>query len=206
MPVLWPRPDRGRPLVVLLHGRGADESTIAPLAEILEPELDCAAPRGGVALATGGFGWFENRGIGRPREDSLRHELDEAWAWLDTLGAARPVVAVGFSGGAAFAGALALDRPERLAGAALLYGTLPFDAGLSAEPHRLNGLPVFYARAENDAVIPRELLERTEELLASVPSAHVWRHPGSHAIDPSIHGPLREWVDDAMHLATSGDA
>lgn len=41
------------------------------------------------------------------------------------------MVLVGLSGGAAFAGGLLLDDPARYAGTALLYGTLPFDAGLA---------------------------------------------------------------------------
>ena len=51
-----------------------------------------------------------------------------AWfrAWLDDVASrGRPVVLVGFSGGAAFAGGLLLDDPGRYAGAAILYGTLP---------------------------------------------------------------------------------
>ena len=48
--------------------------------------------------------------------------------------AGRPVVLVGFSGGAAFAGGLLLDDPPRYAGAAILYGTLPFDAGVPTTP------------------------------------------------------------------------
>ncbi len=195
---LWPRPDRGGPLAVLLHGRGADEASIAPVASILDPAFDCVAPRGGVALPTGGYGWFENRGIGRPRADSLRHELDVVWSWLDEVAPARPIVAIGFSGGAAFAGGMALDRPERLAGVALLYGTLPFDAGLVAEPSRLSGLSVFFARADDDAVIPRDLLDRSEEVIARVPGSVRRRHPGAHAIDPSIHEPLRAWATASL--------
>lgn len=43
---------------------------------------------------------------------------------------------MGFSGGAAFAGGLLLDNPTRYAGAAVLHGTLPFDAGLSVATTR----------------------------------------------------------------------
>jgi predicted esterase len=66
------------------------------------------------------------------------------------------VVLIGFSGGAAFAGGLVLDEPARYAGAAILYGTLPFDAGLAPTPARLAGLPVFVAQGEHDTVIPSE--------------------------------------------------
>ena len=52
--------------------------------------------------------------------------MDWFRAWLDEVApAGRPVVLVGFSGGAAFAGGLVLDDPARYAGAAILYGTLP---------------------------------------------------------------------------------
>jgi hypothetical protein len=57
--------------------------------------------------------------------------------WLDDVApAGRPVVLVGFSGGAAFAGGLVLDDPARFAGAAILHGTLPFDARALIEPGR----------------------------------------------------------------------
>ena len=51
----------------------------------------------------------------------------------------RPVVLVGFSGGAAFAGGLALDDPARFSGVAVLHGTLPFDAGLPSSPAACEG-------------------------------------------------------------------
>ena len=79
----------------------------------------------------------------------------------DVAPAGRPVIVVGFSGGAAFAGGLILDDPARYAGAAILYGTLPFDAGVPTTPGRLTDLPVLVAHGDADVVIPGELLERT---------------------------------------------
>jgi hypothetical protein len=109
----------------------------------------------------GGFAWFPNRGIGRPVAESLRGTMAWFRAWLDTVAPpGRPVVLVGFSGGAAFAGGLLLDDPSRDAGAAVLYGTLSFDAGVPTMPDRLAGVPVLVAQGEHDTVIPRELLER----------------------------------------------
>ena len=74
---------------------------------------------------------------------------------------AKRVVLVGFSGGGAFAGGLALDDPTRYTAAAILFGTLPFDAGVPTTLNRLAGLPVLVAHGDADTVIPRELLERT---------------------------------------------
>ena len=47
-----------------------------------------------------------------------------------------------------------LSDPSRFAGAAILYGTLPFDAGVPMTPARLAGVPVFVAQGEHDTVIP----------------------------------------------------
>ena len=153
--------DPHAPLVVLLHGRGAHEDTIIDLARALPPGPAYAAVRAPIAEG-GGFAWFANRGIGRPVAESLRATMDWFREWLDTVAPpGRPVVLIGFSGGAAFAGGLLLDDPARFAGAAVLYGTLPFDAGVPTTPARLAGTPVFVAQGTEDTVIPRELLDRT---------------------------------------------
>ncbi|WP_426727019.1 alpha/beta hydrolase, partial [Curtobacterium flaccumfaciens] len=69
--------------------------------------------------------------------------------WLETVAPApRPVILVGFSGGAAFAGGLVLNDPERFAGAAILYGTLPFDACVPTSPGRLHDVPMFVAHGD----------------------------------------------------------
>ncbi len=188
--------DESAALVVLLHGRGANEREIVGLADVLPIGPTYAAVRGPIDLGGDGYAWFENQGIGRPRAESLRTELDWFWAWLDEVAGDRRVVVVGFSGGGAFAGALALDRPDRLAGVAVLYGTMPFDAGLSTDPDRLDGLAVFHAQAIGDTVIPRDLLNRTWSYLSGDAGALAvtHRHTGGHEISPTILPSLGRWI------------
>ncbi len=105
--------------------------------------------------------------------------------WLDDAApSGRPVLLVGFSGGAAFAGGLVLDDPSRYVGAAILYGTLPFDAGLDTDTGRLANLPVFVAQGDGDHVIPRELLDRTWDYLLAESGAPTiaQRQPGGHQL------------------------
>jgi phospholipase/carboxylesterase len=102
-----------RPLVVLLHGRGSNENDIIALADHLPAGLAYAAVRAPIAEG-GGYAWFANRGIGRPLAESLAETMAWFRTWLDGIApAGRPVVLVGFSGGAAFAGGLVLDDPAR---------------------------------------------------------------------------------------------
>ena len=202
--------DPDAPVVVLLHGRGATEQEIVGLADVLPNGCTYVAPRGPVALPSGGYAWLENQGIGRPVAASLRATLDWFWEWADAeIGAGRPVIVLGFSGGAAMAGALALDRPERVSALAVLYGTMPFDAGLDTGVDRLAGLEVFHAQATEDSVIPHDLLERTWRYLTADAGATAvtHRHPGDHAIDPSVVASLSRWLMRQQTAAKhAGDA
>lgn len=194
--------DPSRPLVVLLHGRGADESGIIGLAQHLPSGPSYAAVRAPISEG-GGYAWFANRGIGRPIAESLADTMAWFRAWLDEVApAGRPVVLVGFSGGAAFAGGLVLSDPARFAGAAILYGTLPFDAGVPVTPARLAGVPVFVAQGETDTVIPRDLLDRTWAYLlgdAGAP-AYARRDPGGHGITAETVSELGGWIAERLHF------
>ncbi|MEU4242333.1 hypothetical protein [Actinoplanes sp. NPDC026619] len=185
--------DPAAPLVVLLHGRGSHEREILTLADHLPADLAYAAVRAPIAEG-GGFAWFANRGIGRPVASSLRETMDWFRKWLDSVD--RPVILVGFSGGAAFAGGLVLDDPSRYAGAAILYGTLPFDAGVPVEAGRLSGLPVFVAEGEHDTVIPRQLLDRTWTYLSDESGAVTTarRDPVGHGLAAPALAALAEWL------------
>ena len=112
--VAWSTPDDpARPLVVLLHGRGADEAGILKLADHLPGGPSYAAVRAPIGEG-GGYAWFANRGIGRPVAESLAETMTWFRGWLDDVApAGRPVVLVGFSGGAAFAGGLVLSEAQR---------------------------------------------------------------------------------------------
>lgn len=199
--------DPTAPLVVLLHGRGSDEQQILTLAPHLPTGVAYAAVRAPIAEG-GGYAWFANHGIGRPQADSLRETTAWFGQWLDEVApAGRPVVLVGFSGGAAFAGALVLADPARYAGAAVLYGTLPFDAGLSTDPGQLAHLPVFVAQGDADHVIPRELLDRTWQYLLSESGAPTvaLRQPGGHQLTAEVVHRLAEWVAHRLgHVVHQG--
>jgi phospholipase/carboxylesterase len=192
--------DPAAPLVVLLHGRGSHERDIVGLADALPAGPAYAAVRAPIAEG-GGYAWFANRGIGRPVAESLADTTAWFRAWLDEVApTGRPVVLVGFSGGAAFAGGLVLSDPQRYAGAAILYGTLPFDAGLPVEPAGLDGLPVLVAQGNQDSVIPRELLDRTWAYLTDGSGAAVTTHrdAGGHGITAAALSALSGWIGERV--------
>jgi phospholipase/carboxylesterase len=190
------------PLIVLLHGRGSNEQDIIGLADHLPAGAAYAAVRAPIAEG-GGFAWFANRGIGRPVADSLAATMAWFRTWLD--GAAvpgRPVVLVGFSGGAAFAGGLVLDDPSCYAAAAILYGTLPFDADVPVTPNRLDRRRVLVIHGDRDVVIPRDLLDRTWSYLTTDAGSTTTaiRDAGGHGLSTSALAELQQWVASTTGL------
>src|SRR4029077_18456779 len=103
---------------------------------------------------------------------------------------------------AAFAGGLVLDDPARFAGAAILYGTLPFDAGVPVGAGRLAHLPVFVAPGDTARVTPAELLARTWDYLlaesAAPASAH--RDAGGHGLTAAAADALHDWLGYRLHF------
>jgi phospholipase/carboxylesterase len=188
--------DGSSPLVVLLHGRGSDESEILSIVDHLPLGPTYVALRAPIAEGAG-YAWFANRGIGRPLPDSLAETMAWCRRWLDEV-APRPreVVLVGFSGGAAFAGGLLLDDPQRFSATALLYGTLPFDAGIPVDPGRLTGTGVLLIHGVEDAVIPAELLARTWQYLTESSGASLTAslEPGGHGLSAASLELLGDWL------------
>lgn len=196
--VLWAGSDAPSvPLVVLLHGRGYDEKGLIGLTDALPADLAYAAPRGPIALPEGGYTWFENEGLGRPRPESLAGSVTWARGWLDLVAPApRPVVLIGFSAGALFGGALALTDPSRYAGVALLLGALPLSAGLNTNNEPLTGLPVLAVHADRDEVMPAELMTETwrwvhQDSGAALTSQRV---AGGHAITQETETAIAAWL------------
>ena len=81
------RPPVGEPtgLLVLFHGRGADERDLFPLLDLLDPERRMlgVTPRGPLHLPPGGAHWYAVHEIGYPDPPTFSATFGRAAAWLD---------------------------------------------------------------------------------------------------------------------------
>ena len=196
-------PADGRPpLLILLHGRGADEHDLFGLAPAVDPRFAIASVRGPLE-AEGAYTWFESRSPGRPVAESLRASIDGMNGWIDSLQGDRaepqPIFLMGFSAGMMMAAALILDRPRRYAGGVLLSGALPFDTDLSIVKDRLGGVPLFYAHGSFDRVIPADLVARTQAYLRDSSGARLTTrdYPIAHEIGATEMDEIAAWLTKA---------
>jgi phospholipase/carboxylesterase len=188
------------PLLILLHGRGADENDLFALAPAIDSRFAVAAVRAPLPTDEGGYTWSESRTPGRYIGESLRASLTWFQRWLDSLakGRAEPqdVYLLGFSAGMAMASALILDEPTRYAGAVLLSGTLPFDTDLATIKDRLTGIPIFYGYGSFDRVIPADLVTRSAKFLRESSGARleIRTYPIAHEISDDEVRDINAWL------------
>jgi phospholipase/carboxylesterase len=188
------------PLLILLHGRGADEDDLFSLAPAIDVRFAVASIRAPLPTEEGGYTWSESRTPGRYVGESLRASLTWFQEWLDSLASGRvepqDVYLFGFSAGMAMAGALLLDQPNRYAGAVLLSGALPFDTDVPMTKQRLAGVPIFYGHGSFDRVIPADLVTRSAKYLSESSGAclDARLYPIAHEISDTEVRDIDAWL------------
>lgn len=169
--VLWsaePAQRAGRPLLVLLHGYGADERDLFALVPHLPPEFAVAAVRAPSAAPwpSPGYSWYPIEGLESRDATHVTNAAARLIEWVDAAaGPDTQVGLLGFSQGGAIAIQSLRLRPDRFAFAVNLSGyatpgELPRDAELAERKP-----PVFWGRGTHDDVIPAFLVSHTAEWL-----------------------------------------
>lgn len=173
-----------RPVLLLLHGTGGDESDLLPLGEALAPGAARLSPRGKV-LENGMPRFFRRLAEGVFDLEDLRQRTRELADFVAAamaeygLGERRPI-AVGFSNGANIAAALLLLHPGTLGGALLIRPMVPLVPDALPD---LAGVPVQINAGQADPLVPPPQSEALARLLAdagaSVTTAWI---AGGHAL------------------------
>ncbi|MFT4229620.1 MAG: alpha/beta hydrolase-fold protein [Microbacterium sp.] len=203
-PVLWsaePADRADRPLLVLLHGYGADERDLFGLAPYLPDELVLAAPRAPLAppWPAPGYSWYPIEGLQRRDASHVTAAASALLDWLDGFTNAATVGLLGFSQGAAIALQALRLRPERFAFAVNLSGyATPGDLPGDAELARIRP-PVFWGRGTRDDVIPEMLVAHTSEWLPAHAELSGRVYPGlTHSVSEQELHDVRVFLDQRL--------
>ncbi|MFB6280908.1 MAG: alpha/beta hydrolase [Haloferacaceae archaeon] len=182
------------PAVVVLHGRGADEGDLLPVARRLPDALAVVSLRAPDRLQ-GGYTWYDlhlpegDLHRSQPDPDDFRRSLDAVVASVDAATDAYGldpdrIGLLGFSQGAIVSLALLLEAPARYAWVAALHGYLP-ESHADRAPDGIAGTPVLVGAGRDDRIIPArrsaDAAERLRDLGADVESGV---YEGGHGIGP----------------------
>jgi phospholipase/carboxylesterase len=204
--VLRERPADGDPagLLVLHHGRGADEQDLLPLADVLDPQrrLHVVSPRAPLTLpGWPGYHWYVVQRVGYPDRDTFKAAFgaladlhDELWQRTGLT--PEQTVLGGFSMGSVMSYSLGLG-PGRPAPAGVLAfsGFVPVVEGWEPELESRGGVRVFVAHGRGDPIMGVDFARQARELLENG-GLEVEYHEtdAAHNIDPEVVPGAAAWL------------
>jgi phospholipase/carboxylesterase len=197
------------PMLILLHGYGADEHDLLPLAQHLDPHFVVRSVQGPVALPTGGRAWFPFSALsdGARRVDGTQAEASRQ-ALLRFIPEAiaaenadpERVYLAGFSQGGIMALAIGLTEPAKVAGVvAMSSRLLPEFDSIRASNEALTGLPVLVVHGTMDQMLPIPNGRATQAQLSKLPLAFTYQEfPMRHEITAASLGLVSAWLAERL--------
>jgi phospholipase/carboxylesterase len=191
-------------LLILHHGRGADEADLLTLADVLDPErrLHVVTPRAPLTLpGSPGFHWYLVPRVGHPDPetfDAARRALAELHdeLWRRTGLTPQQTILGGFSMGTVMSYVLGFDA-ERPAPRGILAfsGFIPTVEGWEPELAQRSSVGVFIAHGTHDQVIPVEFARAAASRLRDA-GLQVDYHESQagHHIDPREIPHANTWL------------
>lgn len=201
-------PGERPPLLILLHGVGANEQQMMQLAPSFDPRFIVVSVRSPLVLGPNAFGWFHVTFTATGPKiaaaeaaagwKQIAQFVDEAVA---AFGAdpARVFVA-GFSQGGIMALATMLAAPQQLAGAISMSGRLlPEVLPHAASADALRDKPVLIVHGTSDEKLGIQLARWAREQLSRLPLALTYRElPMGHTITPQSLAVVTTWLSTLL--------
>jgi phospholipase/carboxylesterase len=200
------RPARGEPegLLVLHHGRGADEHDLLSLGDVLDPDrrLHVATPRAPLQLpGWPGHHWYVVPQVGYPDHDTFHAAYRELASFHDELWERTGVtpertVLGGFSMGSVMSYSLGLGagRPAP-AGVLAFSGFVPVVEGWEPSLADRTGTRAFIAHGRRDPIMSVEFARRARELLERGGlDVEYHESDAGHHIDPAHVPAAVDWL------------
>lgn len=186
---------KGYPVVILLHGYGANMRDLLSLTNFL-PGLPWVALQAPLDAGNSGFAWAPRTVPENPAASDVEIGTETIWNWIDeNLPSESPLILLGFSQGGLMATQLLRTRPKRIKATIILAG-FTIGAKQVADEELAELKPkVFYGRGQDDEIIGPDALARTRDWLARCTNATTRIYPGlGHSIDE------REMADVVSYL------
>ncbi len=202
--------DKSYPLILSLHGYGANKDDLADLARVIDPRgylyVFPDAPQEAFAgIDPSARAWYERGGDETPEAvadalhalDGLVNEIMARYRVPELQ-----VLLLGFSQGGAMALRYGLPRPERFAGLVVLSGSLRRVEDLRSTLPPQRRQPIFIAHGRTDALVPLEWSRQVVAFLQAERYHPMYKvHAMGHHITPQLITELRTWIRGVLRPA-----
>ncbi len=202
--------DAETPLVIVMHGRGADANDLADLAPMIDDGYrfvfpNAAKPFEPMPGYSFGWSWFDGW---PPEGDSIVQSRTKLLALIDELVDRYPtpegrIVVTGFSQGGMMAIDAGFRTKQKIAGIVVMSGAI-YEAGMpDLRAHR--ELPVLLIHGTQDDMIPVLAARRTRHILEEhglTPEYHEF--PMGHHVTPESMEVVRAFLRRVLNTRGSG--
>ena len=200
-------PEAAYPVVIMLHGFGANMHDLAGLAPAINSTgYVYACPNAPIPFNLGqghaGFGWMTPRGDSTPDEVATSERLlDDFFQEVLAKFRVRPgkALLLGFSQGGGMTYRCGLGRAETFAGLAALSATLPGADELDPRLPADRSQPIFVAHGRYDQMIAESTAYAAKDYLETAgysPELHVYDM--GHEISGELLGDLVPWIASVL--------
>jgi phospholipase/carboxylesterase len=193
----------GNPLLLLLHGRGADEHDLLGLAPHLDERLRVVSARAPFQFEWGpGYAWYDIEEVGKPDAYKFPASREKIGALIDELQKKFPVSGekiflLGFSMGAVMSFDAALSFPEKVRGVIAHSGYIA--EGVEYRWEDSKDVEFFVAHGNADPVIPVDFGRRADELLARRGMQYTYKEYGfGHQIGEESLRECVHWLGERL--------
>jgi len=194
------RQEPAYPLLILLHGRGADELDLLGLSDYLDDRLLIVSAQAPFAFGNGGFTWYEMDKKGMPKPSMFTRSYEALSTFVNDVINGYPVqktnvFLLGFSMGTVMSFSLSLTQPELVRGVVANSGYVPEGTHLQFRWSEVNHHHYFIAHGIHDPVIPIGFARRANELFQKSKATVLYKeYPMVHQIGEDQLNDLSSWL------------
>lgn len=196
------------PLLLLLHGFGADMNDLFGLATFMDERLFVSSVQAPFALPFGGRAWFElyfeGGQVSGFNAGQFKQSLQMTLEFVDELIAehdldADRVYVCGFSQGSMVGASSVFSEPEKFAGAILMSGRAASEMVVKKNVEKLKDFPILVTHGTLDPVLPIENGRATKEILSRLPVDLEYKeYPMAHEISQESLQDVSRWLKSAL--------
>lgn len=195
-------PGYAYPLILWLHGTGADERNLLRIMPLVSMRNYVAiAPRGSLTCGSGenqgGYAWLQSDEHFATAEQRVFDCMAIARQKLNV--ANHRIFVAGFDSGGTMALRIALNHPERFAGVLSLGGAFPTGQNVLRNLSAARRVPIFLAVGRDSQVyLPAAVCQDLRLLHAAGLSTTLRQYPCGHELSPQMLSDVDRWVIEQM--------